>query len=1286
MKRTLALIPLFFLLFQATAQKTRFKPNKYPSLFWEITGNGLKKPSYLFGTMHVSNKMAFFLSDSFYIAIRRAEVVALENNPELWQQEIDDYGTPEANPYAAYRLRGGFTEMPSTAITEHTLQFDRYEKMLEQALYVQPFILNSLLYRKSYAQAIDFEEDTYLDLYIFQTGKKLGKRVTGVEQYAESMRLVMEASVDAMNEKNKLQKSYDFDPDLSEMKLQEAYRSGNLDWLDTIHKANSESPAYDEKFIYKRNEIQARSIDSILRKNTLFVGVGAAHLPGDRGVIELLRRMGYKLRPIFMTRRDNIQKDAIDKIRVPVKFHTEKSSDGFFSVDVPGKLYSYDKDDVFSQSHFADMSNGSFYMVTRVLTHHRIWGDTEKDVLRKTDSVLYENIPGKILSRQPVERNGYKGWDIVNRTRSGDVQRSQVFVTPFELVIFKISGRGDYIQKGEEAKHFFESIRMKEFAPGSGLSWQPRFGGFKADFPHEPFVSVNGKLFYDAVDKTTGALYSVQQFELTNFEYPGEDAFDLQLLKESFATSDFVDTVLYSSPATQSGYPALDALFRDKQGYLIRTRFIIRGPNGYLVLNREAPTSNERAPGKPAYSAASERFFQSFSLLPFDYGNKPQWVDDSLLNLRVLTPWFPEMKKKGIHLPADYGRKSDDEYALNEFGRNEMEIRLFSNDTTGEAVFVGFSRFARYKYSADSSEFELEDSPWGFSDSKDSLRKVRYRKDLMGLDGSRTTIWHMSDSGSSRMLRMKFRYKNGSFIVVISEGDTLSAPSSFVSAFFDQLVPADTAKGYNPFVKKSALFFGDLFSQDTLVRQKALASLDELKFDSADLPGVIKSVRSLSWKDKKYLPVKSAFISKLSDISTRAASDFLYQSYFEVGDTILFQHVILNTLLKQQTSYSYDQFRNIIKREPPILETAGGDEIDYSNDWDDEEYDNFLDRLEDSLALTKSIFPDLLPLVNLEDYRKPIMGLLETLIDSNQVSLADYQTYFSKFFLEARHSIRKQMVAEKQKAINKASKEVNEEDDVNYLSYPYDGNRDDEGNKELSRYASILAPAWDTNADVRHFFDQLLSSNDQLLRYRTMGLLLRHGKKIPDTLLDYFAGQEEYRFRLFLMLKHLRKDKLFPGKGLTQETMARSLLLYASDNEKPDSLVFLRKHWMETRVDTGYLYVYKYKSKKDDAGWKLATVGLFSKDSLNFDLLPDRSKDFYYTPNPFGLFTVYYPGFRSLTRYTENDYTEFWDTRLEEDKTLDELIRERVKRIYYGQHKSSVGFFQDQNYLYNYFK
>jgi uncharacterized protein YbaP (TraB family) len=57
---------------------------QYPSLLWKIEGNGLKKTSYLYGTMHVSSKIAFNLGDEFFEALASTDAVALEYNPEYW--------------------------------------------------------------------------------------------------------------------------------------------------------------------------------------------------------------------------------------------------------------------------------------------------------------------------------------------------------------------------------------------------------------------------------------------------------------------------------------------------------------------------------------------------------------------------------------------------------------------------------------------------------------------------------------------------------------------------------------------------------------------------------------------------------------------------------------------------------------------------------------------------------------------------------------------------------------------------------------------------------------------------------------------------------------------------------------------------------------------------------------------------------------------------------------------------------------------------------------------------
>src|SRR6185436_8399628 len=192
MKRIL-LVVIGILPYLVIPAQPKLKDKKYPSLMWEISGHGLKKPSYLFGTMHVSSKLAFHLSDSFYLSIKKADVVALETNPESWQEDMDKYETESGQDYKTASSRyGNYLAMPDDYLTISTIKFFKYDSKIEKALYSNPSVINNLLYRTYGNEEADFEEDTYLDMYIYQCGKRWGKKVTGVERYAESMQLMME--------------------------------------------------------------------------------------------------------------------------------------------------------------------------------------------------------------------------------------------------------------------------------------------------------------------------------------------------------------------------------------------------------------------------------------------------------------------------------------------------------------------------------------------------------------------------------------------------------------------------------------------------------------------------------------------------------------------------------------------------------------------------------------------------------------------------------------------------------------------------------------------------------------------------------------------------------------------------------------------------------------------------------------------------------------------------------------------------------------------------------------
>src|SRR5688572_22932308 len=209
MKHLLCAFLSFFSITSSFSQ-SKIKPDKYPSLLWEIKGKSLIKPSYLFGTMHVSSKMAFNLSDSFYLGIKNAQVVALETNPGTWQEDFSRYDMEGESMRVTGRYGYQMKEYasPQDYLSINTLKLTSYEKVMEAALYSSPSMINNFLYRNNAESSSDFEEDTYLDLHIFQAGKKMGKKICGVEDFDGSMQLVKEAYADAAKEKRK-ERNYD---------------------------------------------------------------------------------------------------------------------------------------------------------------------------------------------------------------------------------------------------------------------------------------------------------------------------------------------------------------------------------------------------------------------------------------------------------------------------------------------------------------------------------------------------------------------------------------------------------------------------------------------------------------------------------------------------------------------------------------------------------------------------------------------------------------------------------------------------------------------------------------------------------------------------------------------------------------------------------------------------------------------------------------------------------------------------------------------------------------------
>ncbi|RYY62677.1 MAG: TraB/GumN family protein [Chitinophagaceae bacterium] len=1262
MKRTLLLLAILVPFFAIS--QPRIKDKKYPSLLWEISGNGLAKTSYLFGTMHVSSKLAFHLADSFYIGIRRADVVALETNPESWQEDMNKYDL--GNDYASrmYGYGGGTSDM---YFQKSSLQFSKYIPRLEAALSSSPSSINNLLYRSYGGESSDFEEDTFLDMYIYQCGKKWGKKVAGVEHYGESMKLMAEAYRDAAKDKSRKPVRYDGDNDYSGARLQEAYRTGNLDWLDSINKYNSQSDAFDEKFMYRRNEIQSASIDSILKTGqSLFVGVGAAHLPGNRGVIEMLRKMGYKLRPVRMGARDSDHKTQVEKLRVPVTFRTQYATDSFFHADIPGKFYPAGDESDRGELQYADMSNGSYYTVSRIETNGWMWGHSPQRVKAITDSLLYENIPGRIIRKTAITRDGYPGIEIINRTRRGDMQRYNIFFTPFEILVFKMSGTAEYVTQGTEADRYFSSIRLKNFpgsATGNWKTWSPSWGGFKINLPHEPFAADRGRWIFDATDSATNTNYRVIRNDIHNYGFNDEDSFDLMMMEESFASSEFIDKKTSSTYSTTGGYPSLDVKYNDKYGAVYLVRFLIQGPHYYTIIARAEKESPRQA-----------SFVNSFGITPFRYG-KVMNEKDTSLKFTVNTPYINRSLKEKIDVGSGgYGLYNEDEPGTDD--GSVSKARMVSNDSTGEHISVIYSRGSDYETMKDSALLrEFSRASWHL----DSSRIVRssLSGNLPG-DGKFFDIV-LSDSGSSRFVRIKLMYVNGNGFVLMNEGDTLSGNSSFVENFFASFQPADSLRGTDPFASKTGRFFSDFFSSDTILHKKAVKGLGQLEFTEKDFPNLEKAIRTLSYKEKTYLELKKNLIGKLSELPAKQVTDFLKELYVITADTLDLQYAALSNLLGQKTDYSFSTFRDLVVADPPVISGSSPYVSPYQYDNNSvlsttavlPDYDvSFLLGLRDSLQLTMKILPDLLPLLNLDDYEPRIRTLVATLADSSLLKPKMIEGWYSKFMLQAKQQLKKQQIAEKQSRIAAAELKkdrLNDEDDDLYRSAEEEYSP---SSVDLDVYVSVLLPFYDKQPQVRSFIAQLFAGSDETLKYNLMKRMITLNRPFPDTMLAHFAARDKNRFTLYSDLKAMKKTGLFPAAERTQIALAKSYLL-GNASSKPDSLIYIGKLPATVSKRNGMVLFFKYKQGKDDVDWKLANVGLVPSDSTQIEFADEEGEWDKSAGTDYGGFGDYYVG------YGGDGYQlgALGSTRITDEEPLEEQLQKELKKILFSTHKSGRMFF-----------
>ena len=257
------------------------------SLLWEISGKGLQKPSYLYGTAHLQDKRVFQLNDQLLPALDRVDALALE----VIMTEAE-----EASILEQLQLQDGTLEDVLTAE-----QYERLSEVFKKETgigieavnnFSLPMISLMLLENRT-RKEMPYTVDDFLELQAKERKLELLSLEAFEDQIALLKKIPAEASL-----------AYLFDLDQGDRIVEEIMQAYLAEDVELLHALSTKDPLYApimDDFLYRRNEVMAERIDEIAQQKSLFAGVGAAHLGGERGVIARLRKMGYTVVPVKAT-------------------------------------------------------------------------------------------------------------------------------------------------------------------------------------------------------------------------------------------------------------------------------------------------------------------------------------------------------------------------------------------------------------------------------------------------------------------------------------------------------------------------------------------------------------------------------------------------------------------------------------------------------------------------------------------------------------------------------------------------------------------------------------------------------------------------------------------------------------------------------------------------------------------------------------------------------------------------------------------------------------------------
>jgi uncharacterized protein YbaP (TraB family) len=915
----------FLISISVFAQKNKKPDHK---LLWKISGNGLTKPSYLFGTMHVQDNRAFNFNDSVLTKIAECDAFALEVHPDSVTRFI-----------ASVILEGSKDPQIESLMTPK--EFRHYDSLMKKTTGLSLRKFKSLKQAKYFLETRNSRKDknTFLDAWLYNIAREKNKAMTGLEDFRAQMKLTQsDDSTEFKEFKGYLdaEKSY---IDKIYTSMFDLYFDGDVEGIYEFSKANTREDVF-KRMIIDRNINMTESIVREVGKHTLFSAVGAAHLGGQPGIINLLREKGYTVTSVAAPFTNTASKyKSNPSFEKWVEF---TSDEGGYSVEMPQSPMPIRTNEVpITFQSCLDIGKLTFYMVAHIPVGATIKNQEPSNVLEN----MIDNIGAKqkVHNSKRIMVDGFEGREI--ESVNNDIFFRIRLIIRQSNVYMLMVGPSKEAANTAEAKRFLSSLKTKNPVNSATESIVNKIGAFAVDMPGKVTTQVStpldpgsGKklkinIFFSA-DNTTGSSFIVRYNDFpAGYISQNDSSYFHNILSGVYEHMKGID--LTTDTINFRGYNATHfSFYTSDRSAKAEGIVTFRGERFYLLLNTRTAAGEEES---------ANAFFNSFRFLPFE--------QPSLKKV-----FFPN----GFSLEVPDKFEGDSTLITEENGASRY---AFVDALSGITYTIIHDPLSKYEQSKDiQSYFSSLPQKYGFKPDE-----ILRDSAITGEQFCHEYV--MKSEGSSALIRLRAFLAGNSTITiwayVPADYQELKSVDKIVNSF---RIDGGQKSDWSLFADKSDVILQDIMSEDSVTNAEAKAAFEKHEFNIVHLPKIYRALSKSYGDDAAWSSTRNTLLNVLSKINDGTTEKFICDLYPTLPDSTSLKDRALKTLTSLKTNTAARRMIDLI-----ASDSSGHLFNAYL----------ILFPLQDSLSLLNEISGDLLTLVPRFENSYALLKTIRMALDSN---------------------------------------------------------------------------------------------------------------------------------------------------------------------------------------------------------------------------------------------------------------------------------------------------------------